>query len=163
MKNRTIKIAVVIVLVLAWGIYGTYYFLNLKTSIQKAVLDQVDMDNVYLQIIRTHTKITNEPTDYNVHVMEKSGVKTILDQLSGIELKKTNGMNNGDKVPFYYTIIIRPKSNQDSTSKYEITFKNNKLVSIFDQEKNNRQEYMITNEFDYHSFKNSIDKPFQKE
>ncbi|KKD56575.1 hypothetical protein [Paenibacillus sp. ICGEB2008] len=63
-------------------------FLNLKTSIQKAVLDQVDMDNVYLQIIRTHTKITNEPTDYNVHVMEKSGVKTILDQLSGIELKK---------------------------------------------------------------------------
>lgn len=26
-----------------------------------------------------------------------------------------------------------------------------------------RQEYMITNEFDYHSFKNSIDKLFQKE
>ncbi|MGW8444444.1 hypothetical protein ACWGXJ_26435 [Paenibacillus sp. S33] len=129
MKYRTINIAVAIIFVLAWGIYGTYYFLNLNTSIQKAVLDQVDMDNVYLQIIRTHTKITNEPVDYNVHVMEKTGVKAILDQLSGIELKKTNGMNNGDKVPFYYTIIIRPKSNQDSTSKYEITFKNNKSVS----------------------------------
>ncbi|WP_277376173.1 hypothetical protein [Paenibacillus polymyxa] len=163
MKYRTINIAVAIIFVLAWGIYGTYYFLNLNTSIQKAVLDQVDMDNVYLQIIRTHTKITNEPVDYNVHVMENTGVKAILDQLAGIELKKTNGMNNGDKVPFYYTIIIRPKSNQDSTSKYEITFKNNKSVSIFDQEKNYRKEYMITNEFDYHLFKNSIDKLFQRE
>lgn len=162
MKYRTISIAVAIVFVLAWGIYGTYYLLNLNTSIQKAVLDQVDIDNVYLQIIRTHSEITNEPVDNDVHVVEKNRVETILDELSGIELKKTSEMNTENKVPYYYSILIRPKSNQDSTLKYEITIRNNKSVSIFDQGKNHRQEYMITNEFDYDLFKNSVDKLFQK-
>ncbi|MET3211378.1 UNVERIFIED_CONTAM: hypothetical protein ABIC26_004345 [Paenibacillus sp. PvR008] len=166
MKKRTINIAVAIVFVLAWGIYGTYYLLNLNTSMQEVVLNQVNVDKVYLQISRRPSELTpSTDPDVDVILKDKERVQAILNQLSNVKLKKVSKINNKIKAAYFYTVIIRPKTDQDVPADYSIQILNSKSISISGsggRRKNLYQTYTITDGFDYNSFKTSMDTLFVK-
>ncbi|WP_342419298.1 hypothetical protein [Paenibacillus sp. FSL H8-0168] len=161
MKNRTINIAVAIVFLLAWGIYGTYYFLNLNTSMQEVVLNHENVDKVYLQISRRPSELTpSTDPDTDVILKDKERVQAILDQFSNVKLKKVSKIEDKIKVDYIYKVIIYPKTDQDVPADYSIEILNSKFISISGsggRRKSLYQTYKITDGFDYNSFKTSMD------
>ncbi|MFB5268621.1 hypothetical protein ACE41H_17810 [Paenibacillus enshidis] len=156
-QNRAL-IAGVAVIVVAAVAYAIYYFMTLNTTFQKTVLDQVNVDNVYLQIVRTRTAPSNESVEINAHVMDKEGVQTTLDQLSGIELQKVNEKDKKTDAPYYYDVYIRQKS--DDSEVISFTVNNSESISI--RKNNNSQNYKVINAFDYEAFRASIDKLYSE-
>ncbi|QNR65274.1 hypothetical protein IAQ67_15300 [Paenibacillus peoriae] len=165
MEKRNIDIAAIVIL-LAWGTYGLYYLMSLNTSMQEVVLNRENVEKIYLQISRTPSELTpSTDLDLDVIVRDKERVQAVLDQLSNVKLKKVSNIDNKIKVPYIYTIIIRPKTDQDMLADYSIDILNSNSISIFGsggRRKNLYQTYTITDGFDYNSFKTSMDILFAK-
>ncbi|WP_337035087.1 hypothetical protein [Paenibacillus illinoisensis] len=153
-EQKRALIGGVIGIVIAVAAFAIYYFVNLNTTFQKAVLDEVNnVDNAYLQIVRI-PKSTDTNEDVLTHTMDMNGFQDVSNQLSGLDLKKVDKPINDSNAAYTYTIYIRNKSDNSEVASFSVD--NSKQISIGNS--NGYQRYEITNSFDYEAFCASVDK-----
>lgn len=122
MKQRR-RIILAVIVIVGISIFGINYFMNLTTTMDKAVLNKHDETEVTLLISRI--PVNTEVPSKDVNITGQNQISNVFKQMSSLKLKKTLNIDKQD-ITSEYNVLIYSK---DSRVLFSVAFLNQ--LSIF--------------------------------